>query len=227
MDEHDKEKDKAPEKNNISSVIDRLVSAIVKPPPPPRVSLKTVEDVGMRMVSFGYQMSEWSVKVLVDYLKGYNLCLRGKPGVGKTFFFECMSKFRISQDKSPIVKLSMVETQGWTMEMTRDWVDETRDYDVLIDDVGTEPIEMVSYGQRVDLFPYLLEKRMQLTGNRTHMTSNLGDNDIFKRYGWRIWDRLRQMFKIHDFPNEIGGVETKSRRSAKPWKRVRDGAGAV
>lgn len=89
---------------------------------------------------------------------------------------------------------------------------------VVIDDVGTEPL-MKSYGQEAELFPYLLEKRMQLTGKRTHLTSNLGPQDIKKRYGERVADRFVQMFKMEPLKAK------KSRRVLRPWKASKNGDG--
>lgn len=225
--EEKSEKAEKPAQDAFTSVMERLVAEMVKPAVEPTVRSSVVESVGKKMISYGYQMSEWSVKVLMDYLKGYNLWLCGKPGVGKTFFFDVMSKVRRSMGYESILKLSMIETQGWTMENARDWADETRDYNVLIDDVGTEPLEMVSYGQRVDLFPYLLEKRMQLTQMRTHLTSNLGAEDIMKRYGLRVSDRFVQMFKNHEYPDVVGRKKTTSRRHLTPWRIGKDGGGVI
>ena len=105
----------------------------------------------------------------------------------------------------------MLETMAWKMDDARDWVEEAEDSDVLIDDVGTEP-EMSSYGMRAELFPYLLEKRMQNTRRRTHMTSNLGPRDILKRYDMRVSDRFVEFFKMEKIEDK------KSRRHLKPWK---------
>lgn len=210
-----------------AKIVDRLVREFVKPAVLPTVRAGAVEKVGLLMVRNGYQMTEWSVNVLTDYLKGYNLWLCGKPGVGKTFFFDCMSRVRASLGHDAIAKLSMVDTQGWSMDMARDWVEENRDRNVLIDDVGTEPEEQTSYGQRIELFQYLLEKRMQLPRVRTHMTSNFGAKDIVKRYGLRVADRFVQMFKTHVYPDVVGGKRTGSRRTLAPWRTSRDGGGVL
>lgn len=196
-----------------------LAETVGAPAEPPGVKASVIEWYGKNMVKFGYEMSEWSVGVLTDYLKGYNLWLCGRVGVGKTYFFDVMNRIRTSRRLEPIVKLSMIETQGWTMEDARNWADENQYYDVLIDDVGTESAEMVSYGQKVDLFPYLLEKRMQLTSKRTHLTTNLGASDIGKRYGLRVSDRFVQYFKFCKCPDKG------SRRRNAPWKRSRNGEG--
>ena len=190
-------------------------------PAAPTVSSRIVQMVAGQMAKRGYEPSAKSIEILTDYLKGYNLWICGSVGVGKTYFFEVMSRLR-QEEKGlpPIVKLSMIETTGWTMDVAREWIVSHRNDDVLLDDVGSEPV-MNSYGVRAELFPYLLEKRMQLAGKRTHMTSNLGPKDIIARYDVRVSDRFVQMFKFEKIESK------KSRRETRPWKRTRQGAGML
>lgn len=66
-------------------------------------------------------------------------------------------------------------------------------YDMLgIDDLGTEPVEVMDYGNIMTPLIDLLTKRYdaQLF---TVVTTNLAPNDIRKRYGDRIADRLNEM----------------------------------
>lgn len=206
----------------MSELMNRLADSMEKREvPKPVLSAGYVESIAKLMIRCGYQFNEKSLNILADYLRGYNLWLCGPVGVGKTFFFDCMTKVRRSQGLDSIVKLSMLETQDWTMETAREWVNETRDRDVLIDDVGTEPV-MKSWGQEAELFPYLLEKRMQLATRRTHLTSNLGIVDIKKRYSERVSDRFVQYFKMETFTKT-----EKSRRVLRPWKPPMDGKGAL
>lgn len=176
----------------------------------PVVNPKAVEFYAKQMASFGYEFSVDTLTILADYLCGYNIWICGNVGTGKTYFFDCLSKVRRQRRMDGILKLSMIETQGWKMEDARDWADETRDWDVVIDDVGAEPL-MKSYGQEAEVFPYLLEKRMQLSNKRTHLTSNLGILDVKRRYLERVSDRFVQMFKMETMKAK------KSRRTLRPW----------
>lgn len=207
-------KDQKSAKNDkLVDILDRVVKSVVKDSAePPKVSTAAVEMFAKNMAGQGYDLNADTLGMLVDYLKGYNLWLCGNVGVGKTFFFECISKVRASMGYSTLVKLSMIETQGWTMDNAREWIADNDDRDVVIDDVGTEPL-MKSYGQEAELFPYLLEKRMQLS-RRTHLTSNLGIIDIKKRYGERVADRFVQFFKM-----EVMKAK-KSRRVLRPWRKI-------
>ena len=132
----------------------------------PEIKASTLEGWAKRMSGSGYQFTEETLKILLQYLKGYNLWICGNVGVGKTFFFDCLNRIRRSYDSDRIVKLSMIETQGWTMEQAAEWALDYADYDVLIDDVGAEPL-LNHYGEKVEVFPYLLEKRMNRTRCRT------------------------------------------------------------
>lgn len=204
-------------KTDFGAILERVVAQTVrKKTPLPVVSDQAVEYYAKLMASFGYEFTADTLGILVDYLKGYNLWLCGNVGTGKTFFFDCMSKVRLKRNVYSLVKLSMIETQGWTMETARDWADETCEDDVVIDDVGTEPL-MKSYGQEAEVFPYLLEKRMQLSGKRTHLTSNLGILDIKKRYGERVADRFVQVFKMEEMKAK------KSRRVLRAWRKIGPG----
>lgn len=196
--------------NVFAEMIERLANEMVAQVKTPNVTVAAVEEMAKKMISAGYEMTQGSLSILADYLKGYNLWLCGNVGVGKTFFFDCISRIRRERGLYPIIKLSMLETMAWKMDDARDWVEEAEDSDVLIDDVGTEP-EMNNYGMRAELFPYLLEKRMQNTRRRTHMTSNLGPRDILKRYDMRVSDRFVEFFKMEKIE------EKKSRRHLKPW----------
>lgn len=205
-------------KQSFAEIVKRLSGAFVPvSTEPPPVPAETLEAVATRMSNFGYEMSEQALQILLEYLRGYNLWLCGNVGVGKTFFFDCMNKYRNAKGLYPIAKLSMIETQGWTMEDARDWAQENEERDALIDDVGAEPV-LNHYGEKVEVFPYLLEKRMQLTRRRTHLTSNLGPADILKRYERRVADRFAQMFKMVEIKAR------KSRRQVAPWVKAREGS---
>ena len=191
-------------KTMFAEMADRLAKKYQpKDKEPPGVKSSVVEMVAGQMAERGYEMTPKALEILTDYLKGYNLWLCGNVGVGKTFFFEVM-----------------IETMGWTMDNARDWAVSYKDDDVLLDDVGSEPV-MNSYGVKAELFPYLLEKRMQLTNRRTHITSNLGPKDILARYDVRVSDRFVQMFKFERFESK------KSRRETRPWKTPRHGGGLL
>lgn len=213
--------------NKTKSMFDTIAEDLLKQfparaPDEPALKASVLNAVACQMAKIGYEMSPNMLEVLTDYLKGYNLWLCGNVGVGKTYFFECLSRYRQNEKGlPPIEKLSMIETMGWTMDNARDWVMSHNSEDVLLDDVGSEPV-MNSYGVKAELFPYLLEKRMQLTAKRTHITSNLGPKDIINRYDVRVSDRFVQMFKFEEIKSPKG-----SRRRTRPWKTAKNGGGIL
>lgn len=70
-----------------------------------------------------------------------------------------------------------------------------------IDDLGTEPVEVLEYGNRLNPVIDLLYKRYdeQLF---TIITTNLTPKEIRERYGERIADRLNEMAFRIVFDNE-------------------------
>lgn len=66
---------------------------------------------------------------------------------------------------------------------------------LLIDDLGTEPAEVVYMGNRVDIIRHVLERRADDSSKLTLLTSNIPMNApaLGERYGDRVASRLRQM----------------------------------
>ena len=201
----------ATKKSALSNILGRVLEAYVpQAHTEPEIADSVLEEWAKRISAQGYEFTEETLQILKHYLQGYNLWLYGNVGVGKTYFFDCINKIKRARDSARIIKLSMIETQGWTMEDAAEWARDYADADVVIDDVGAEPL-LNHYGEKIEVFPYLLEKRMSRTRCRTHMTSNLSAKDILKRYDRRVADRIAQMFK---------GCEIKakqSRRRNAPW----------
>lgn len=69
---------------------------------PPQIRASCLEFYARRMSERGYEMTENTLQILCEYLKGYNIWLCGNVGVGKTFFFETMSSVRRSRNLSLI-----------------------------------------------------------------------------------------------------------------------------
>lgn len=76
------------------------------------------------------------------------------------------------------------------------------------DDLGTEVVGK-HYGKEKEVMVEVLLNRYDnhLDFFMTHVTTNLGSADVRARYGERVFDRLREMFNIIDFP-----INEKSRR---------------
>lgn len=76
-----------------------------------------------------------------------------------------------------------------------------------IDDAGTENKGM-SFGNTKNVIAEILQARYQnINGPYTHLTTNLDKDELKNAYGLRVFDRMRQMFNIVEYPENA-----KSRR---------------
>lgn len=71
---------------------------------------------------------------------------------------------------------------------------------LVIEDMGQEPLEVQSYGNIYNPVIDILEKRYEHS-LPTFITTNLDPQQLGKRYGKRIQDRLREMMFTIPFDN--------------------------
>lgn len=69
-----------------------------------------------------------------------------------------------------------------------------------IDDIGTEPAEVVDYGNVIEPITELLEARYA-RGLFTLVTTNLTGQELRQRYGVRLVDRMNEMMHVVVFKN--------------------------
>lgn len=168
-----------------------------------------VEARAVEMLRSGYEPTEASVKAIEAYLSGYGLWLHGKVGTGKTAFFRHLKPMRFGESElrpSRIVVWSMLTTLGADMDEIRGKLRECENDELVLDDVGSEPV-FNFYGGKFEILPYVIERRME-SSRRTHVTTNLTAKEIAARYGVRTLDRFAEMFA----PIEFTGA---SRRTLK------------
>lgn len=179
-------------------------------------SVKPREDTGPNLVrrsqvlerakwmteNMGYVHSEETVEAVCLWMKGYGLMLMGKVGCGKSSFFKCLGDSRI-RFWSPLVDMAK------RLDEIEECIDQMNGNELVIDDVGSEPVYN-NFGVRLDLIPWVVEKRMQLCA-RTHFTTNLSAEELVKRYGPRVVSRMHELTKVVN----IKGV---SKRRTKVFK---------
>ena len=188
-----------------------------------KVSEEAVRRRAAEMAKEGYLPSPQTILALGYYLKGYGLWLSGGVGTGKTEFFRHLRPLPLptkATGRPPrILILPMVRTVEMTVEDLKEWLDEARNAEVVIDDVGAEPV-FNHFGGKFEILPYILDKRLD-SPCRTHATSNLSAKAMGDRYhDARILDRFAEMFvKV-----EFGGA---SRRRSKQNVAIRRGLEAV
>ena len=111
----------------------------------------------------------------------------------------------VQHSRAPTYHIRTFETDGETADSTANWqLKDWRslmDKDILaIDDLGTEPREIIEYGNVlspiIDLISYRYEHQLP-----TIITSNLTPQQISEVYGKRIGDRLKETTEIVPFLN--------------------------
>ena len=160
------------------------------------VTDEMVKAEACKMARRGFIFDEQSFDLLRAYLKCRSgLLVLGNVGVGKTFFFKALS----------IPVLSMQRVGSHTIAEVRSALEDFRNEEILVDDIGTEA-EFNNFGVKMDILTTILEERLQIE-KRTHFTSNLSVEQIFYKYGARTFDRIKELAMLFK-------CEGKSKRKA-------------
>jgi DNA replication protein DnaC len=127
----------------------------------------------------------------LNYSFKKGLLIAGSVGLGKTKIIKAVSR----NEMNPISIYSIIDIM--------DKIKETGDFRVspycgtiMIDDIGSEDV-VTYYGNQVNWFKDFLEKYYMHKAdrfNRLIITTNLGSDDMERKYGARIRSRIREMF---------------------------------
>lgn len=131
------------------------------------------------MARRGYRSSRESLDALKAYLEGYAILISGDVGTGKTRFFDALGG---------IEKVSMIDLYAHRLDEIVEIVCGLRHREIVVDDIGQEAI-YCNYGCKMDVLPWLIEKRAE-SKMRTHFTTNLTGGKLTNRYGARVLDRI-------------------------------------
>ena len=140
------------------------------------------------MARRGYRSSRESLDALKAYLEGYGILLSGDVGTGKTRFFDALGG---------IEKVSMIDLYAHQLDEIVEIVGGLRHREIVVDDIGQEAV-YCNYGCRMDILPWLIEKRAE-SKMRTHFTTNLTGDELAKRYGARVFDRIYATCRMFRF----------------------------
>ena len=126
------------------------------------------------------------------------LFIKGVSSIGKTLGVAMLAAFF----KWPLVSADVLEKQFMADQADFEATIAARDFfgrpvPLVIDDVGTETFPLVKFGSAYNLMEKVIDFRYRefcRTGARTIITSNLSDEQLRDRYGFRIDERLNEMF---------------------------------
>jgi len=120
--------------------------------------------------------------------KGRGLLLMGSCGLGKTLIAGKLIPLLLYRYK----RIAVIPFTAAQMNAKTDVVMSKRA--VYIDDIGTEN-ESVIYGQRRNAFAEVCDNA-ERKGNMLLLTTNLSVEELCKKYGARVYDRLRSITQI-------------------------------
>ena len=123
-----------------------------------------------------------------------SLVMNGNIGTGKSTLLKAMFRLAILQNKKcmyitsdDVAKMKLEHPDSYDYVLS-DWYEY-----IFLDDVGTEPIEVKSYGNATYPFVEIVRSRYDL-GLPLIITTNLSyPKDFASIYGERIEDRLKEM----------------------------------
>lgn len=164
------------------------------------VSEDTIMAAATQMAGLGFRHNDSTIKMLEAYLGGHALYVWGDVGQSKTYFFQTLTRiggikdFATGRTIWPSFKvIPMMGLADKKIEDISEFLVDTIKDELLIDDVGAEAMP---YG--IEPLPLILQAR-EHSSARTHITTNLSEQDLFNRYkNTRIIDRLRDgRVRIH------------------------------
>ena len=155
-----------------------------------------VTDIGQISREYLRKVAVW----LCDNTKKDSLLLCGGIGNGKTTTAEtiCAVENSINNCKYWV---TAVTAENISQKSREELAQLSKIRYLYLDDVGTEPLISQDFGNKIAPFAYLISERYP---NRlpTIITSNISLDDIGKRYGERIRDRLVEMCEVLVFESK-------------------------
>jgi len=167
------------------------------------VTEEELERKAFAMQRRGYVHNEHTLKALTAYLNGYGILLSGGIGVGKTCFFE-----RVNPE--PISFLSFNRCHLWKYDKLEEWLEDHRNEEVVLDDIGYDTEKASNYGLKFEALQVALDYRLTESEARTHITTNMTNDELIARYDPHLVDRIYQLCRCFALPPQ------ESRREAEP-----------
>lgn len=148
----------------------------------------------------------------VDFDKGF--FLYGDLGRGKTMTMMAMRKYMNSVKRrydmrddcrlgawwktaSELANIYATDGQSALIQYAAD------DVNIVIDEFGREPIPASNYGTKMNVLQYLMQLRYDHRRTSvTHITTNMGPDNLEPLYGDYVADRCKEMFNFIEFKGE-------------------------
>jgi len=170
---------------------------------------------------------QWqNYRAVINYVARYRLglakkglLLMGGTGTGKTTLLRVMvDLIKIEwRQADQIAEFAQDDAEEFRRALRLKWYDDARrrhfdalEADMVIDDIGTEPAEIMVFGTRKNPLSEAIHLRhieWQNHGIKTHFSTNLSPDEIVSRYSARTWSRLNEMCELV----EIGGADRRIR----------------
>lgn len=156
-------------------------------------------------------MPELLAKLATHQTKeGKGIFFLGKTGCGKTRRLKLIADLfgtPIMDAQEIVNNLRRTDTEDHFMDLINiplfGNVSSRDRYDFIIDDLGIENAESMTYGTKRDIMAEVLYARYKIFPDyRTHFSSNLTIEAIRQSYGERIFSRLNEMCVFITLPGE-------------------------
>lgn len=151
----------------------------------------------------GYVHNAKTLEALEAYLGGYGILLSGGIGIGKTFFFQTV-------EDRPIEILSFNRCHLFKYEQLGRFLEETIAKDIVLDDIGWDAELANNFGTKFETLQVVLDYRLTCSKARTHITTNLSNDELCNKYDAHLVDRIYQLCKCFAMP------KCESKREAQP-----------
>lgn len=183
---------------NMAETISECRSAASSIPSRKTATDENVRTILMKMAEIGYAPSEPAYKAVKWYLEGYQLQMYGKTGNGKSSFFKALSEVKMADGRKPfrfaVLPMSILNVASPTDVVA--FMDFHANDEMVVEDIGSD-CTTNDYGQKFDMLATILTIR-EYTSARTHFTTNIGEANISKIYGRRVFSRMHGT-KLVDF----------------------------
>lgn len=149
----------------------------------------------------------------LDYNKG--LFLYGSLGLGKSMTLQALRKYMNSVCQRHEEKAEDYRLKAWCKSASElanifaadgqpaliQYAEES--VNLIIDELGREPNPANNFGTKMNVIAFLLQLRYDhRRSSVTHITTNLGLDDIAGHYGAYVADRCLEMFNFINFTGE-------------------------